>query len=198
MPSDTHGANSNPTYIDGAHKTSLLIIEDDVSFAAILARRLERHNYIVTIEHTTTSGLAHAQNAHPSVVLLDMKVADHNGIHIIPSLRAALPRSKIILLTGYASIATAVEAIKSGADDYLAKPIDGPTLLAALGGPVFTRQSPQTPTVEVEHQMSTARLEWEHIQQALKINKGNISATARQLNMHRRTLQRKLAKKPRD
>jgi len=175
----------------------LLIIEDDESFAAVLARRLERHDYQVDITHTTQSGLELAEKISPEYVLLDMKVGDDNGIHILPKLRELLPNSRIILLTGYASIATAVESIKSGADDYLSKPIDGASLLATLQGGVKTAyKGASKGKHNIEPSMSPARMEWEHIQQVLKVNQGNISETARQLGMHRRTLQRKLAKKP--
>lgn len=167
----------------------LLIIEDDVNFATVLARRLTRYHYEVLIEHDLDAALLTAQQQTPPFVLLDMKVGNQNGIHILPALRHALPQSRIILLTGYASIATAVEAIKSGADDYLSKPIDAANLLAALSG---NKSSELT----IDTKMTSARLEWEHIQLALKTNEGNISATARQLGLHRRTLQRKLAKKP--
>lgn len=190
----------------------LLIIEDDESFAAILARRLERHDYQVSIANSTSQGLSLAESVNPNYVLLDMKIGDDNGIHILPQLRQLLPNSRIILLTGYASIATAVESIKSGADDYLSKPIDGASLLAALNGGSNDRADSglnartnrrslrelkhgETQHDSLETSMSPARMEWEHIQQVLKINQGNISETARQLGMHRRTLQRKLAQK---
>ncbi|PQJ55113.1 hypothetical protein BTO11_02065 [Psychrosphaera saromensis] len=194
-----------------------MIIEDDESFAAILARRLERHEYQVDIAHSTQTGLELATKITPGYVLLDMKVGDDNGIHILPQLRQLLPSSRIILLTGYASIATAVESIKSGADDYLSKPIDGASLLAALNGGTNIRASARasgradgnsgagaegklkgtsTKHDTLATSMSPARMEWEHIQQVLKINQGNISETARQLGMHRRTLQRKLGKRP--
>jgi two-component system response regulator RegA len=190
----------------------LLIIEDDESFAAILARRLERHDYQVSIANSTSQGLSLAESVNPNYVLLDMKIGDDNGIHILPQLRQLLPSSRIILLTGYASIATAVESIKSGADDYLSKPIDGASLLAALNGGSNDRaygclngRTNLRSLRELKHgethhdslatSMSPARMEWEHIQQVLKMNQGNISETARQLGMHRRTLQRKLAQK---
>ena len=194
----------------------LLIIEDDESFAAILARRLERHDYQVSIANSTSQGLSLAESVNPNYVLLDMKIGDDNGIHILPQLRQLLPNSRIILLTGYASIATAVESIKSGADDYLSKPIDGASLLAALNGGSNNRASGRADGClngrtnrrsqrelkdgekqhdSLETSMSPARMEWEHIQQVLKMNQGNISETARQLGMHRRTLQRKLAQK---
>jgi two-component system response regulator RegA len=203
-----------------SNNNRLLIIEDDESFAAILARRLERHDYQVSIANSTSQGLSLAESVNPNYVLLDMKIGDDNGIHILPQLRQLLPNSRIILLTGYASIATAVESIKSGADDYLSKPIDGASLLAALNGGSNDRASGRASGRsdgglngrtnrrsqrelkhgEIQHDsletsMSPARMEWEHIQQVLKMNQGNISETARQLGMHRRTLQRKLAQK---
>lgn len=172
--------------------SSLLIIEDDQVFATVLAARLMRHQYQVAIANSTEQGLQKAAKDSFQYILLDMKIGDNNSLSILPQLRALLPKCRIILLTGYASIATAVEAIKSGADDYLAKPVDTATLLAALAGTT----SEQSTMLPAETSMSPARLEWEHIQQVLKTNGGNVSATARQLGMHRRTLQRKLAKKP--
>ncbi|NVK23507.1 MAG: response regulator [Gammaproteobacteria bacterium] len=173
----------------------LLIIEDDVTFAATLTRRLERQGFTVQSAHTTEDGLTAAMEQNPQYVLLDMKIGSDNGIQILPQLRASLPNAKIILLTGYASIATAVDAIKAGADDYLTKPVDSTSLINALiADTAINKQSSTQQTIQTR--MSPARLEWEHIQQALKANNGNISATARELGMHRRTLQRKLAKKP--
>ena len=169
---------------------SLLLIEDEISFANVLKRRLEKKGYNVSIAETTDEGLIQAKNFMPQFVILDMKVGLNNGIHILPELRALLPTSKIVLLTGYASIATAVDAIKAGADDYLAKPVDTASLFAVLN-------DEKLPGDDLPHvSMSPAQMEWEHIQQVLKQNEGNVSATARQLGMHRRTLQRKLLKKP--
>lgn len=177
------------------HAKSLLIIEDDVAFASVLAKRLERHDFVVEIAHHVENGLHLAVQHMPNYVLLDMKIGEHNGIHILPQLRKTLPQSRIILLTGYASIATAVDAIKSGADDYLTKPVDGSTLLATLLGKPIKPESASL-NKDFGSSLTPGRVEWEHIQQVLKANDGNVSATARQLNMHRRTLQRKLAKKP--
>lgn len=168
---------------------TVLLIEDEQSFADVLQRRLHRHGYQSLHAATLAQGLSLAHAHLPSHVILDMKVGQDNSLSILPSLRNLLPEARIILLTGYASIATAVEAIKIGADDYLAKPVDTQALIQALAGQCTESQALPT--------MSTSRLEWEHIQQVLMQNQGNISATARQLGMHRRTLQRKLAKKPR-
>lgn len=169
---------------------TLLLIEDEQSFADILLRRLSHYGYRCLHGISNEQGLALAQEHQPTHMILDLKVGSENSLVILPQLRALLPQSRIILLTGYASIATAVEAIKLGADDYLSKPVDTKTLLAMLVG--------ETKDMEVSDTniMSPSRLEWEHIQQVLKSNDGNISVTARQLGMHRRTLQRKLLKKP--
>jgi len=122
-----------------------------------------------------------------------MKLAQETTLSIITPLRKLRPHSRIILLTGFASIATAVDAIKLGADDYLAKPLDSQTLLAALNNSKATEIKLDE---QSESPLSAEQVEWQHIQQVLKANQGNISATARQLSMHRRTLQRKLQKKP--
>ena len=120
-----------------------------------------------------------------------MRLGDDNGLMLIKPLRNLLENTHIVLLTGFASIATAVEAMRLGANDYLTKPIDMATLLKALNNKTSELQTSIDDAV-----MSPERLEWEHIQQVLHSNDGNISVTARQLNMHRRTLQRKLQKKP--
>ncbi|KXI29087.1 response regulator transcription factor [Paraglaciecola hydrolytica] len=171
-----------------AHLQTLLLIEDEQAFANILLIRLSRQGYQCHHADTVEAGIKLASELSPQYVVVDMKIGNDNSLPHITALRALLPQAKIVLLTGYASIATAVEAIKNGADDYLAKPVDTAALIAALEG----KQS----AVSSEQTISTARLEWEHIQQTLKTNDGNISVTARQLGMHRRTLQRKLVKKP--
>lgn len=171
----------------------LLIIEDDINLANTLARRLTKQGFQCQLAHTKEQALRAASDYAPSHILLDMKLADDNGLALITPLRALLAEAHIVLLTGFASIATAVEAMRKGANDYLTKPVDMLTLLRALNGAA----EPNTELVVTDTQtMSAERLEWEHIQQVLHANQGNISATARQLNMHRRTLQRKLQKKP--
>ena len=171
----------------------LLIIEDDINLANTLARRLTKQGFQCHLAHNKEQALSIATEYAPSHVLLDMKLADDNGLALIKPLRTLLADAHIVLLTGFASIATAVEAMRLGANDYLTKPVDMLTLLRALAGTI----EPVTELVATDTQtMSAERLEWEHIQQVLHSNQGNISATARQLNMHRRTLQRKLQKKP--
>ncbi|ACA84886.1 two component transcriptional regulator, Fis family [Shewanella woodyi ATCC 51908] len=173
----------------------LLIIEDDLALAGVLERRMSRHGFSCIQAHDASKALLDARQFKPTHILLDMKLAQDNGLNLISPLRRSLPDVVMVLLTGYASIATAVEAIRLGADNYLAKPVDTATLLSALtdtqikGGAVEINELDEQP-------LNPKRLEWEHIQQVLNMNKGNVSETARQLGMHRRTLQRKLLKKP--
>lgn len=167
----------------------LMIIEDDCAFANALVRRFSQQGFECQQVNAWCDALCACQQFKPSHILLDMKLAQENGLQLIKPLRAANPAARIVLLTGFASIATAVEAIRLGADDYLAKPADTQTIFKALTG------ASQLPEL-ADEMMSAERLEWEHIQQALNANDGNVSATARQLGMHRRTLQRKLQKKP--
>lgn len=169
----------------------LLIIEDDINLASTLARRLTKQGFICDVAHNQSDALLRARQIVPDSILLDMKLGDDNGLLLIKPLRNLLENTHIVLLTGFASIATAVEAMRLGANDYLTKPIDMATLLKALNNETSELQTSIDDAV-----MSPERLEWEHIQQVLHSNNGNISVTARQLNMHRRTLQRKLQKKP--
>ncbi len=178
-----------------SHKTSrqLLIVEDDVTFANTLMRRLTKYGYTCKHVENNTDALLACHQFAPNYILLDMKLTSETTLSIIPALRQLRTSTQIILLTGFASIATAVEAIKLGADDYLSKPVDTQTLLATLHGNKVNLNGAE-PTNE--QTLSAEQVEWQHIQQVLKANQGNISATARQLSMHRRTLQRKLQKRP--
>ncbi|OUS73572.1 two-component system response regulator [Pseudoalteromonas sp. A601] len=171
----------------------LLIIEDDINLANTLARRLTKHGFTCEVAHNSAQALLYIKQCKPTHVLLDMKLGDDNGLLLIKPIKELLPTSHIVLLTGFASIATAVEAMRIGANDYLTKPVDMLTLVKALDiNNELTAEIKATPDTV----MSAERVEWEHIQQVLHFNQGNISETARQLNMHRRTLQRKLQKKP--
>ncbi|MCG7534051.1 response regulator [Pseudoalteromonas sp. OOF1S-7] len=168
----------------------LMIIEDDVPFATTLSRRMNKLGFECQSVHDEANIAAQCQQFLPDYVLLDMKLTASSGLQHIAVIRQIVPDAKIVLLTGFASIATAVEAIKLGADEYLTKPADTQLIAKTLLGTL-------TPlAITAETTMSPERLEWEHIQQTLKSNNGNISETARQLNMHRRTLQRKLQKRP--
>lgn len=170
----------------------LLIIEDDIPFAKTLARRLTKHGFECVLCHDAGEVLMLCRSEQPEYILLDMNLSGNSGLVFLSPIRKNIPQVKIVLLTGYASIATAVEAMRLGADDYLAKPATTNMLLKALlGGEADVNNE-----LVIDEAMSPDRVEWEHIQQILAANDGNVSATARQLNMHRRTLQRKLQKRP--
>ncbi len=172
---------------------SFLIVEDDVIFSQILMRALKRRGITAYIAHSGEEALTLTQQHCFDYITVDLHLENDSGLHWIASLRAALPEAKILVLTGYASITTAVQAVKLGADNYLAKPANVEAILNALDAAVqvdkFDEQSLPEP-------MSVGRLEWEHIQRILAEHEGNVSSTARALNMHRRTLQRKLLKRP--
>ncbi len=170
----------------------LLFVEDDEAFAWAAGRALERRGYAVSHAGQFDQARKLVEEEAFDYAVLDLNLGNCTSLDLILPLRERNPVMRILMLTGYASIATAVRAIKLGADNYLAKPADTDEILTALLS---------DPDNESEHDaalqpMSVRRLEWEHIQKVLEQNNGNISATARQLNMHRRTLQRKLRKRP--
>lgn len=178
---------------------SILIIEDDDTFSATLVRALKRRGYATVAAKSVAAALGLAETVAPARVVLDLNLAGESGLGLIPRLLEINPACRIVVLTGYASITTAVDAIKLGAMQYLAKPVDVDTLLRAFGHTLHASEaSPVTSTTAAISQvpMSVDRMEWEHIQRVLREHKGNISSTARALNMHRRTLQRKLLKRP--
>lgn len=169
-----------------------LIIDDDPSFNAILVRTLERRGYPASSVTDGESALARARESGVGRIVLDLNLNGSSGLALIPRLLAINPACRIVVLTGYASIATAVDAVKLGAIQYLAKPVEIEAILAAFeddDGPDLDLPASDEP-------LSVDRLAWEHIQRVLRENDGNVSATARALKMHRRTLQRKLAKHP--
>ena len=172
-------------------KPTLLLVDDDEAFRRVLARAMERRGYAVSTAADVPEALAAAQQHPPEYAVVDLKMPGESGLVLIERLMELDPNTHIVMLTGYASIATAIEAIKLGATHYLAKPVDADEVVAALNkvdgdSSLFVSDSP----------LSVDRLEWEHIHRVLAENDGNISATARALKMHRRTLQRKLNKKP--
>ncbi len=181
-----------------------LVIDDDPVFSDTLARALSRRGFAVQVAHNRQRALALAEKTAFRYVTLDLHLAAapeagvtapaDSGLQLVAPLRAMLPRSRILVLTGYASIATAVAAVKQGADEYLAKPANVDSILAALKSGISEEAAEAA--LEDPLPLSVPRLEWEHIQRVLAEHGGNISATARALNMHRRTLQRKLAKRP--
>lgn len=174
-----------------ADKPSLLLVDDDTTFCAVMARALKRRGFAVTVAHDAATAVQLAENDPPEYALVDLKLPGDSGLALIRQLNAIEPATRIVMLTGYAGIATAVEAIKLGATHYLAKPVDADEVVAAFGKDEGDAHMNITPTP-----LSVDRLEWEHIQRIFAENAGNVSATARALNMHRRTLQRKLAKSP--
>ncbi|WP_113906255.1 response regulator transcription factor [Aliidiomarina celeris] len=166
----------------------LLHVDDDLAFAEILKRRLERHGWQSEIYTDTVSALRH--NEKLDAILLDLNLNNEASLPTIPDFKSNWPQARIVMLTGYASIASTVAAIKLGADDYLAKPVELHQLIQVLA------PNDSHSEYEMGQPLSPDRLEWELIQRTLQQNRGNISATARALNMHRRTLQRKLQKRP--
>lgn len=178
---------------------NILIIEDDDTLSGALLRALKKRGYEAVAAKSAEAALSQAQADAPDRVVLDLNLAGESGLNLIPGLLEINPACRIVVLTGYASITTAVDAIKLGAVQYLAKPVDVATLLAAFDHALEAGETASvqgTPAVISHAPMSVDRMEWEHIQRVLREHKGNISATARALNMHRRTLQRKLLKRP--
>lgn len=169
-----------------------LIIDDDPSFNAILVRTLERRGHPARGAHDAASALDLAREMQAGRVVLDLNLNGSSGLALIQELLLIEPDCRIVVLTGYASIATAVDAIKLGAVQYLAKPIEIEAIIAAFE----QDEAPDFDLPASDEPLSVDRLEWEHIQRVLNENDGNISATARALKMHRRTLQRKLSKRP--
>lgn len=170
----------------------LLIVDDDQHALDLLCRAMVRRGFTVHSAASVADAQALIAGQAFDCAILDLKIHNDSGLQLIESVRARNPDARILLLTGYSSISTAVAAIKLGADDYLCKPASGEQLAAALNG---EDPSAEIPTA-AEQPPSVGRLAWEHIQRVLTENDNNISATARALGMHRRTLQRKLQKKP--
>lgn len=169
----------------------LLIVEDDVDFAAALARAMGKRGFEVAQAYNATEAQRVADHFSPTHAVVDLKLPGESGLKVVAMLSERSPAPAIVVLTGYASIATAVEAVRLGARHYLAKPADADEIRAAL-----LRDEPDAELDVSPEPLTVARLEWEHIQKVLAEHDGNISATARALKMHRRTLQRKLDKNP--
>ena len=167
---------------------TLLIVEDDKSFLQRLARAMESRGFTVTTAESIAEGLIRLETASPAFAVVDMRLADGNGLEVISALKLRRPDSRAIILTGYGNIATAVTAVKMGAVDYLAKPVDADDVVAALLAHDGAVAEPP------EHPMSADRVRWEHIQRVFELCERNVSETARRLKMHRRTLQRILSK----
>ena len=168
---------------------SVLIVEDDRSFLQRLAKAMEQRGFAVTTAESVADGLLQVEQAAPAFAVVDMRLADGNGLDVISALKRRRPDARGIILTGYGNIATAVNAVKLGAVDYLAKPVDADDVVASLLAQDSTTIEPP------ENPMSADRVRWEHIQRIYELCGRNVSETARRLNMHRRTLQRILAKR---
>jgi two-component system response regulator RegA len=169
--------------------SSLLIVEDDRPLRERLARAMENRGFQVTIAETVAQGLARAKEAPPAFAVVDLKLDDGNGLDVVELLNTTRPDARVVVLTGFGNIATAVAAVKYGAIDYLPKPADADDIMAALLAPPGSKPKPP------ENPMSADRVRWEHIQRVYELCGHNVSETARRLNMHRRTLQRILAKR---
>lgn len=170
---------------------SLLIVEDDEVLGERLAAAFASRGLDVRSARTAAEAERQIKDDPPELVVLDLRIGQDNGLALIPILKQADPETKVVVLTGYGSIATAVEAVKRGATQYLTKPADADEILAAFAG-----RDGQTEPASAMPSMSLDRLEWEHINRVLLESGGNVSEAARLLGLHRRTLQRKLAKYP--
>lgn len=183
------GSATDPILPMAEGDRSLLIVDDDRPFLTRLARAMETRGYVVATADSVAAGLAAVEATSPAYAVIDMRLADGNGLDVITRLKEKRPEARAVILTGYGNIATAVTAVKLGAFDYLAKPADADEVHAALMAQPDARPAPP------ETLMSADRVRWEHIQRVYELCGRNVSETARRLNMHRRTLQRILAKR---
>jgi two-component system response regulator RegA len=168
---------------------SLLIVEDDKAFLERLARAMEGRGFAVTSCDSVAEGLTQIAKAAPAFAVVDLRLGDGNGLDVVSALKRKRPDARAIVLTGYGNIATAVTAVKLGAVDYLSKPADADDVVSALLASGNQKSEPPS------NPMSADRVRWEHIQRIYEMCNRNVSETARRLNMHRRTLQRILAKR---
>jgi two-component system, response regulator RegA len=175
--------------VDLGADRSLLILDDDASFLHRLGRAMEKRGFEVTAVDSVAGGRAMAEVRPPAYAVVDLRLQDGNGLDLVEFLRAQRPDARIVVLTGYGAIASAVSAVKIGATDYLAKPADANDIARALLARDDARPEPP------DNPMSADRVRWEHIQRIYELCDHNVSETARRLNMHRRTLQRILAKR---
>lgn len=171
------------------HERTLLLVDDDKPFLTRLERAMEKRGFIVSIADTVAAGLAAVKATPPAFAVVDLRLDDGNGLDVVSILHEKRPDARAVVLTGYGNIATAVTAVKLGAVDYLAKPADADDVVKAL-----LREEDHNPEPP-ENPMSADRVRWEHIQRVYELCDRNVSETARRLNMHRRTLQRILAKR---
>ena len=175
--------------IENLDDKSLLVVDDDTVFQQRLARTMEKRGFTVETAEGVREAVAKIAVNAPAFAIVDMRLEDGSGLDVIEAIRQRRPDSRAIVLTGYGNIATAVTAVKLGAIDYLAKPADPDDIVAALIRDAEDKAQPP------ENPMSADRVRWEHIQRVYELCDRNVSETARRLNMHRRTLQRILAKR---
>jgi two-component system response regulator RegA len=181
--------STTPQGLHVPQDNTLLIVDDDRAFLQRLARAMEARGFAVEAASSVEEGLALLKRRPPAFAVVDMRLDDGNGIDVIAALKDVRPEARAVVLTGYGNIATAVTAVKIGAVDYLAKPADADDVYNALVA------SPNDKAPPPENPMSADRVRWEHIQRVYELCNRNVSETARRLNMHRRTLQRILAKR---
>ena len=172
-------------------KPNLLLVDDDVTFCSVLKPALEKRNFLVSVANDIATGIRLAEETDPEYAVIDLRIGLESGLEMVKKLIELDSNTQIVMLTGFASIATAVEAIKLGAIHYLTKPANADEIVNALH-----KNEGDASVVISDSPLSVKRLEWEHLQKVLMQHEGNISAAARALNMHRRTLQRKLEKHP--
>jgi two-component system response regulator RegA len=168
---------------------TLLLVDDDKAFLTRLERAMEKRGFAVRSADTVAAGLMAVEASPPAYAVVDLRLEDGNGLDVVDALHKKRPDARAVVLTGYGNIATAVTAVKLGAVDYLSKPADADDVINAL---LATGEAPPAPP---ENPMSADRVRWEHIQRVYELCDRNVSETARRLNMHRRTLQRILAKR---
>ncbi len=184
------GLAVEPVSLEGLPEAerTLLIVDDDAPLCQRLARAMERRGFVVSTAEGVAEGIAAATAHPPAFAVVDLRLGDGSGLDVVGALREARPGARIVVLTGYGNIATAVAAVKAGALDYLPKPADADAVERALLAREGT--TPEPP----EDPMSADRVRWEHIQRIFELCDRNVSETARRLKMHRRTLQRILSK----
>jgi two-component system response regulator RegA len=166
-------------------------VDDDETFCSVLKPALEKRNFQVTVAYNVKDGISLAEQTEPEFAIIDLRIGYDSGLELVKKLISLDDNTHIVMLTGYSSIATAVEAMKLGAIHYLTKPANTDEIVNAL----YKKEGDSSIEIN-QNPLSVKRLEWEHLQKVLMQHEGNISAAARALNMHRRTLQRKLDKRP--
>jgi two-component system response regulator RegA len=180
---------ADPAPLDLGPDRSLLLVDDDESFVKRLAKAMEKRGFVPETAESVAAGKAAALARPPAYAVVDLRLLDGNGLDVVEVLRERRPDCRIVVLTGYGAIATAVAAVKIGATDYLSKPADANDITNALLQRADEHPAPP------ENPMSADRVRWEHIQRVYEMCDRNVSETARRLSMHRRTLQRILAKR---